>query len=161
MNDDKKPRSQAEIEAEDIELVYLKRKQYTKRLTRPKFELTDELLKEIEVLGGHGATLETIRIYYDVEKKYFARLCARNSRIADALLRGQTKMTLSIAGKIVEQARAGNVSAATFYLKTQGGAAWRQMQIIGLAEPPRDKLIPSKLGTDPIEASRIYQEIMK
>lgn len=123
------------------------------------FKLTDEILQEIKLLGGHGATLDHIRIYYGVEKNKFYAIAEENPAILDAIFEGRTKTMFSVAGALMQKIKEGNVAAMMFWLKTQG--RWCENHVIGLTDTPRDKIIPSKLGTDPIEASRIYQEIMK
>jgi len=134
-------------------------KPYKKRQRSKPFKLTDEVLKEIEILGGHGATLDNLRIYYGVRESKFYKICEENPAIVDAIFRGRTKTTFSVAGLLLEKAKGGNVAAMIFYLKTQG--RWVEHHIPGLTDTPRDKVIPKSLGTDPVEASRIYQEIMK
>ncbi len=125
----------------------------------PRFVLNEKILKEIELLGGHGATVENLRIYYGVSERKFRTLCEKDSRIVDAIFRGRTKTVFGIAGLLIEKARAGNVAAMIFYLKTQGH--WKENHEIGLSAISHDKIIPKKLGTDPVEASRIYLEVMK
>lgn len=130
-----------------------------RRERKKGFRATKAVLKEIEILGGHGATLENIRAYYGVGKNKFYVICEKQPRVVEAIFRGRTRTVLSVAGLLLEKAKGGNVTAMIFYLKTQG--RWTENHIVGLTDAVRDKIIPTSLGTDPVEASRIYQEIMK
>lgn len=69
-----------------------------------------------EIAAALGISDETLR-------KYFG----------DELATGKTRTLAKVADSLVRQALAGNMTAAIFYLKTQGG--WRETSAVELSAP--------------------------
>lgn len=124
-----------------------------------KLALTSELIREIEVFSKHFLTIDEIAYNLGVKPKEFQRFCEKNRKVTEIISAARSRTKEFVVGKLMERVNAGNVAAITFVLRTQFG--FHENNHAGLTEPTRDKIIPKKLGLDPIEATRIYQEIMK
>ncbi len=133
-------------------------KKIGKYLKRDKFSVED-FIKEVEVLGGHGLLLMDLWSYFGLKKNYWYNYCKKNPEIPDAMIRGKTRAGVMVTSQLMKKIKEGNVTCIIFYLKTQMG--WRETRVLDLTPETKDVLIPKKLGDNPIEASRIYQEIMK
>lgn len=124
-----------------------------------RLALTSELIREVQVFGEHFLTIDEIAYNLGVKPKYFQRFCEKHREVVEVISSARSKTKAFVVGKLMEKVNAGNVPAMIFVLKTQFG--FHESVNVGLTESTRDKLIPKKLGTDPIEATRIYQEVMK
>lgn len=130
---------------------------------KERFQITDEVLKEITQLGGLGFTQMQIAAYYGIRQTSWAKLKKEREEVQLACQKGKYKAVAMVASKLMELVRAGNVTAIIFYLKTQGG--WCENKGREIEElPGASKVIDApKLAigtTDPIEASKVYQQIM-
>jgi hypothetical protein len=75
---------------------------------------------------------------------------------------GKKVVTAAFQGKIgdvqeVDEYVAPDVSAAIFWLKNRQGNTWRDKQQTEISGPEG---APIKFATDPIEASKVYQDLM-
>jgi hypothetical protein len=75
---------------------------------------------------------------------------------------GKKVVTAAFQGKIgdvqeVDEYVAPDVSAAIFWLKNRQGNTWRDKQQTEISGPEGG---PVKIATDPIEAAKIYQDLM-
>lgn len=125
----------------------------------PKFPPMPELLQQMELFGGHGVLLENLWRYYEIKKDWWYRYLEKNPAVLDAFWNGRIRTGMAIAGKLIEKAMGGNVTAMIFYLKTQCG--WVEHKTIGFSNEPPSRVIPKNLGTDPIKAAQVYAEVMK
>jgi len=128
-----------------------KKKVSTKRVTEYK------MLQECRVLSGNGLTVEQLAHYFQIKLVTFNRMIARDPELQKAIKNGKAVVIAEIAGLLVQKAREGNVSAMVFYLKTQG--RWSEWQDRD-TPTEKPKVSYSITTTDPVEASRIYQQIM-
>jgi nitrogen regulatory protein PII-like uncharacterized protein len=127
---------------------------------KPKFNLTDEILKEIEILAGRGLTNEMIHNYYGVGKDTWYNAKIRCPEIEKAFQRGKARTISMVSGKLMEKIRHGSLEAIKFYLRTQAQWIDRAVQVSdnkGAALPAPPLVITA---SDPVEASKVYQEIM-
>jgi hypothetical protein len=67
--------------------------------------------------------------YFDITEKTLREIEARQPEVSTAYKKGKVKQIASMGSNLVQLAKAGNVSANIFYLKTQGG--WKEQE----AEP--------------------------
>jgi len=129
-------------------------------MAKKKFVVTSEILQEIEELSGNGLTQQQIHGYYGISNASWYSYVKEYPEIAEAVKRGKSKIIAEVAGLLVRLALEGNLTAIIFYLKTQAG--WREVE---KAEAPKEEKSyeePAKIdfGTDPIEAARVYKELM-
>jgi len=129
-------------------------------MAKKKFEVTSEILNEIEELAGNGLTQQQIHNYYGISNGTWYSYVRENPEIAEAIKRGKSKVISEVAGLLVRLALEGNLTAAIFYLKTQAG--WREVEKMESPkeEKPYEESGKIDFGTDPIEAARIYKNLM-
>ena len=90
---------------------------------RPRMELTDEQLAEVETLA---AVLNVAQMadYFGIGRTTFFSILNRDPEVSERYKRGRARAVGSIAQSLVTKARAGDTTAMIFFLKTQGG--WRE-----------------------------------
>ena len=94
---------------------------------RPPKVLTEDQIREVETLAA-VLSVEQIADYFGIGRTTFFRLVNEEPEIAERYARGRARSIGAIAKSLVTQALAGNMNAATFYLKTQAG--WREPALI-------------------------------
>jgi len=108
----------------------------TKRKTGPHLKsgpkggpikLTKEQISQVEKLAAY-LTQEQMADFFGICRTTFYEIKKRNPLIAELYKKGRAKCVGSISQSLLQQARAGNTSAAIFYLKTQAG--WKETQVI-------------------------------
>ena len=99
-------------------------------MARPRTELTDEQIKELETLAA-VLNQKQIADYFGVPHRTFQAILERDDEVSASYKKGKSKAIASIAGGLLKQAREGNTSAAIFYLKTQ--AKWSEKTEIDIS----------------------------
>lgn len=126
-----------------------------------KIEVTPEFLNEVGQMAGQGFTNENLASYYGVAVGTWCEYKKNYPEIDEAIKDGKAKC-LQIASSILwQQVLAGNITCLLFYLKTQHG--YSETRNINAKVGSSDEKSPVELKittTDPIEASRIYQQFM-
>tara|TARA_R110000851_G_scaffold62941_4_gene144148 strand:+ start:1429 stop:1893 length:465 start_codon:yes stop_codon:yes gene_type:complete len=95
----------------------------TKKVGRPQAWTVDaEAIAQVEALS---AVLNQSQIadYFGIGVQTFRDYKKRDERISVAYKKGRAKSIAVVAGSLLAQARAGNITAMIFYLKTQAGWA--------------------------------------
>jgi len=94
---------------------------------RPPVVFNDQQVLQIETLA---AVLSKAQLsdYFGVSENTFREIEGRQPEVSEAYKRGKAKAIGNVAGNLIAQAKAGNVSAAIFYLKTQAG--WKETQTV-------------------------------
>lgn len=136
----------------------LKRKQTAKLML--DFAVTKDILKEVEMLAGRGLTQEQIHWYYGLKKDAWYAIVKKNPELRTSIRSGKAKTVSMVSGKLMELVKKGNLSAIIFYLKTQG--RFSEKSSIRVTSDKKSKSFQELriTTTDPIEASKIYQQIM-
>ena len=88
---------------------------------RPKFEITDEVLLNVENLMTKGLTKEQASGMLGVSLSTFMLHQSENSEFSDAIKRGKDKGIATITNALFNKAREGDNTAMIFYLKNQAG----------------------------------------
>ena len=99
---------------------------------RPKKELNDEQLAQVEALAAF-LTIEQIADYFGIHRDTFRAIYERDEEVFQRYKKGKARAVDSVAQTLLSQAREGNLTAAIFYLKTQGG--WKETQGIEHSNP--------------------------
>lgn len=94
---------------------------------RPPVVLTPEQIREVETLAA-VLNQDQISDYFGITRVTFGEIMKRQPEVSIRYNVGKAKAIASIGGNLISQARAGNVSAQTFYLKTQAG--WKETQVV-------------------------------
>ncbi|WP_434619950.1 hypothetical protein [Tabrizicola sp. M-4] len=90
---------------------------------RPAIVLTDPQRAEVETLAA-VLTAAQIADFLGIGRTTFFNLIDRDPDLCERYKRGKARAVGAVAQSLVTKARAGNVTAMIFYLKTQGG--WRE-----------------------------------
>lgn len=90
---------------------------------RPTVVFNEQQVSQVETLA---AVLSKAQLsdYFSISENTFREVEERQPEVSEAYKRGKAKAIGNVAGNLIAQAKAGNVSAAIFYLKTQAG--WKE-----------------------------------
>ena len=122
----------------------------------------DQTLEKIEELAGMGFRMKDIADYYGVSISCLRDYRIRYPEINLRFRRGKVKAISLAATYLFAQMEAGSSASTIFYLKTQAG--WVDKEPSELEDDDLSDGEDSKddeIGTDPIEASKRYQQIMQ
>lgn len=95
---------------------------------RPPVVFTEEQIIELQALSS-VLNKSQVADYFDITEKTLREIESRQPEVSTAYKKGKVKQIASMGSNLVQLAKAGNVSANIFYLKTQGG--WKEQE----AEP--------------------------
>lgn len=87
---------------------------------RPAFEFTDEQIEQVEKLAA-VLSQEQMADFFGIHESTLRQRFKDDPRVFRAYTRGRAKAVAGIAGGLIQAARAGDMTAAQFYLKTQAG----------------------------------------
>lgn len=90
---------------------------------RPKKTLSPEQVRQIETLAA-VLTLDQIADFLGMGERTIRRRMREDARVLAAYEKGKAAAIAGVASNLIQQAKAGNVTAAIFYLKTQAG--WKE-----------------------------------
>lgn len=94
--------------------------------------LSDAEIVRVEGLAG-VLTEEQLADALGIPRRTFVDIRKRDERVDAAYRKGRATVLGNVARNLVTQALAGNISAAIFYLKTQGG--WSESKHLTLSGP--------------------------
>jgi hypothetical protein len=92
---------------------------------RPRKELTEEQLIEVGALAS-CLNQEQIADYFGISRTTFWEMMKRDERVSEQYKKGRAKCIEEVATGLITEAKAGNMTAAIFFLKTQAG--WRETE---------------------------------
>lgn len=104
------------------------------RVGRPSFEFSEEDIRRIENLAA-VLTQAQIGAVFGMDARTFRRHCRKDSRIMSAYEKGRAQAVALVGENLILKALRGDVTAAIFYLKTQGG--WREKVVVRNFDPTR------------------------
>lgn len=139
-----------------VELIVDKKYEYIKG---EKFKVTPEFLNKVQEMGALGMKQKFIADYFCVPYAVWRKRCEKNPDITAAFLQGRSSTVKFVTNKLLELVQKGNVTAIIFWLKANA----EMTELVRAAEQNPDKPAepaPDLTGKDPIEAARIYQQIM-
>ena len=105
---------------------------------RPLTTLTDAQRAEVETLSA-VLNAEQIADFLGIGRTTFFALLNRDPDLSERYKRGKARAIGAVAQSLVTKARAGNVTAMIFFLKTQGG--WRETVEVAKAQPQPNEVI--------------------
>jgi len=85
--------------------------------------LSDEELIQVEALAAYLSS-EQIADYFGIGRRTFYSIMKRQPEVSARYKKGRAKAIGMVAHGLLADARAGNLTAKMFYLKTQAG--WRE-----------------------------------
>ena len=128
---------------------------------RKEIKITEDMLKEIEVLSGRGFTQEDVYTYFCISHATWYEKVKKHPELIESFRRGKSKALAYVTGKLFEAIARGDVSAIKYYLDRKG--KWNPELLNGgrvIDAVPESQVDLKITVTDPVEASKIYQKIM-
>ena len=92
---------------------------------RPIVEFTLEQITQLEALAA-VLTKGQIADYFSISETTLRAIEERQPEVSDAYKKGRVKQCASMGSNLIQLAKAGNVAANIFYLKTQAG--WKEQE---------------------------------
>ena len=99
-----------------------------KKMGRPAFEITPEIIKQSEMLAAQGLTQEQIA---EVIGCSVSTLMLKKSQFSDfsaAIKRGKAKGLATITNALFSKAKNGDTTSMIFYLKNRDRKSWGENQ---------------------------------
>lgn len=111
-------------------------------MARPRVEISDEQLRQAEILAGYGLTQAQISDVLGVARRTFERK-KDEPRVKAALEKGRAKAQLRMAKSIFEKGLDGDMTAAIWWEKTRAG---RSEKVRVLVEQELERELMALLG---------------
>ena len=89
--------------------------------------LTDEQIGQIETLAA-VLSLSQLADFFGMCENTFRKLQGEDRRIDEGYKKGKATAIAGVAQSLLKQAKAGNITAQIFYLKTQG--KWKETHAV-------------------------------
>ena len=102
---------------------------------RPKFEITDKIIKQVETLAAQGLSQEQIGSVIGCSKATIERTNNRNEGFEAAIKRGRQKGIAKVTNALFKKAMDGDNIAMIFYLKNRDRDNWKDKQSIEHTSP--------------------------
>jgi hypothetical protein len=129
---------------------------------KPTIEINEEFLDKLESLSRKQFTQEQIRGYFGVKKSCWYHTKQQHPEIEERIKKGRSKLLEFVINKFLEKIEQGDTKCILFYLERK--AKWLAESSLKLdAKIKTDKSSPLELKittTDPVEAGKIYEEVM-
>ena len=90
------------------------------RFGRKGFQITPDILKQVEKFAGQGLTQEQIGHCLGISHETFHKQKRNSSDFVEAIKRGQSKAISLVSNALFENAMSGNVVSQIFWLKNRG-----------------------------------------
>jgi hypothetical protein len=126
-------------------------------VSRPHITLTDAQRAEVETLAA-VLNAEQIADFLGFGRTTFFSLLKRDEDLAERYKRGKARAIGAVAQSLVTKARAGNVTAMIFFLKTQGG--WRESVDVAVAPPSESQIDLSTLTDEELNGLLVYADAL-
>ena len=129
-----------------------------KKPSPPQLVIDQALLDNLYRLGNLCLSMEQIRKYYQLDAQPWYDVLEANPKMRVAIEMGKSHRIESVISRLLGAIDKGNLSAIMFFLKSQAG--WRENVQGSLDQEtaPRPAMIVAV--NDPIEAAKVYQQIM-
>ena len=88
------------------------------------FEVTDEVIKEVEECGALGMTMDQTAWSMGVNPSTLYKYKAQMGALNDAISRGRARGIRNVTTNLREQISDGNAQSTMFYLKNQSPTEW-------------------------------------
>ena len=93
-------------------------------MSRPKIEISDEQIRQAEILAGYGLTQNQIADVLGISRRTFSRK-QDEPRVLAALEKGRALAQRQVGKSIYEKALKGDMTAAIWWEKTRAGRSER------------------------------------
>jgi len=93
---------------------------------RPRIQITDEMIRQIEALAGYGLSQEEIASVIGVTPSTFSRRKTDTARVLQAIKDGKARASALVGKSLFDAAKAGNMTALIWWEKTRMGRYEKQ-----------------------------------
>jgi len=107
---------------------------------RPMIEFTPEQITQLEALAA-VLTKGQVADYFNISETTLRAIEQRQPEVFDAYKKGRVKQCVAMGSNLIQLAKAGNVAANIFYLKTQAG--WKEQEVEAQEIPPINIILDS------------------
>jgi hypothetical protein len=104
------------------EVIEIERK--PSRFGRKGFQITPDILKQVEKFAGQGLTQEQIGHCLGISHETFHKQKRNSSDFVEAIKRGQSKAISLVSNSLFQNAISGNVVSQIFWLKNRAPDQW-------------------------------------
>lgn len=125
---------------------------------RPLTTLTDAQRAEVETLSA-VLNAEQIADFLGIGRTTFFAILNRDEDLSERYKRGKARAIGAVAQSLVTKARAGNVTAMIFFLKTQGG--WRESVDLAVKQETVEDIDLSQLSDEELNALMEYGQMLE
>lgn len=127
-----------------------------------EIEVTDKFVEHVQFLGGLGLTDKQISQYFGCTHPSWLKLIKRYPHLLRVVAQGRMQKVAQASGKLWDAVEQGKPWAIKMFLFSV--AHWRDSGAVVNEEIQKDSNSPLPAFTlqvnDPIEAAKIYQQIM-
>lgn len=127
---------------------------------KESFVVTPEILEKVRQMASRQLNQGEIIDVLGINEQAWYRRCLSHPELKKAYLQGKSQMKSYVAGKLIRAIDEGDIAATIFFLKTKGGWVSADKELEQEKEPEVKPDLVINV-TDPIDASKIYQEIMR
>jgi hypothetical protein len=106
-----------------VEIIESERK--PSRFGRKGFQITPDILKQVEKFAGQGLTQEQIGHCLGISHETFHKQKRNSSDFVEAIKRGQSKSISLVSNALFENAMKGNAVSQIFWLKNRAPEQWQ------------------------------------
>ena len=120
---------------------------------RPKFEITPEVLEEVEEMAGRGLTVSQIASCLGISPSTFYLKQAEFSEFSDTIKKGQAIGLSKVTNKLFENAAVkGDNVAIIYYLNNRDRENWSNRQEIAAVVEQRNIIDLSRISDEQISS---------
>ena len=88
------------------------------------FEVTEEVLKQVEECGALGMSMDQTSWALGVNPSTLYKYRSKSGALNESLMRGRARGIRNMTGCLKDQAESGNTHATMFYLKNRAPDEW-------------------------------------
>jgi len=120
---------------------------------RPRFEITDEVLQEVEEMAGRGLTVNQIATCLGVSPATIYNKQAENLEFLETIRKGQAIGISKVTNKLFENATVkGDNVAIFYYLNNRDRENWSNRQEIAATVEQRNIIDLTRVSDDQLSA---------
>tara|TARA_B100000886_G_scaffold335011_1_gene291426 strand:+ start:469 stop:849 length:381 start_codon:yes stop_codon:yes gene_type:complete len=113
---------------------------------KPKVKFDNNQIDQVEKLSAMLSKSQ-LSDYFGISENTFRAIEDRQPEVSEAYKKGKSKAIASVAASLLNQAQKGNMTAAIFYLKTQG--QYKEDQVVEMEIPPINITLDSRAANAP------------
>lgn len=113
---------------------------------KPKVTFDNNQIDQVEKLSAMLSKSQ-LSDYFGISENTFRAIENRQPEVSEAYKKGKSKAIASVAASLLNQAQKGNMTAAIFYLKTQG--QYKEDQVVEMEIPPINITLDSRAANAP------------